>query len=40
MPVSNPFDFNNWLQNEGDNLLPASTGVYGRGDFHSVYGVE
>src|SRR5262249_848183 len=33
-------DFNNWLQNEGDNLLPASTGVYGRGDFHSVYGVE
>ena len=29
MPASNPFDFNNWLQNDGDNLPPASIGLYG-----------
>ena len=40
MPASNPFDFNNWLQNDGDNLPPASTSVYGRGDFHGIHGVE
>jgi uncharacterized membrane protein YfcA len=40
MPASNPFDFNDWFQNHLDNLPPASTSVYGRGDFHGPYRVE
>ena len=40
MPASNPFDFNNWFQNDGDNWPPASTSVCGRDDFHGPYRVE
>jgi uncharacterized membrane protein YfcA len=40
MPASNPLGFDDWLQNDGDNLPPASTGVYDGGDFQGVLGVE